>query len=90
MPDTSPEKTPNFKGLVEAANSIILSMSKDGIVTYINPFGIEFFGFAPEEIMGRSPSETIAPSSFQGIVVPGPFVPLLKIPRPTPVTPMRI
>ncbi|HCY87957.1 MAG TPA: hypothetical protein DHV36_22665, partial [Desulfobacteraceae bacterium] len=54
--------TPNYRGLVEAANSIILSMDTRGAISYINPFGLSFFGFEPDEIIGRSPLETIVPA----------------------------
>ncbi|WDP88455.1 MAG: EAL domain-containing protein [Desulfobacter sp.] len=53
--------SPNFRGLVEAANSIILSLDREGKITYINPFGLKFFGYAPEELMGRSPVGRIVP-----------------------------
>ncbi|MCG8635000.1 MAG: EAL domain-containing protein [Desulfobacterales bacterium] len=58
---------PNYQGLVEAANSIILSMDIRGTITYINPFGVAFFGFAEDELVGRSPVGTImADEDFDG------------------------
>lgn len=58
----SPAGVPNYQGLVEAANSIILSMDSLGRITYVNPFGVEFFGYPPEEIIGCSLMETIVPA----------------------------
>ncbi len=54
----------NYKGLVEAANSIIISMNPKGEVTFINPFGLEFFGFSEAEMLGRPVLQTICPESF--------------------------
>ncbi|MEH0020709.1 MAG: EAL domain-containing protein [Desulfobacter sp.] len=53
--------SPNYCGLVEAANSIILSMDRRGRITYINRFGIDFFGFREDELVGHSPLATIIP-----------------------------
>ncbi|MGZ4903016.1 MAG: PAS domain S-box protein [Halobacteriota archaeon] len=42
-----------YRTLVETANSIILTMSTDGIVTFINDYGAHFFGYAPLELIGK-------------------------------------
>lgn len=59
-----PKDFPNYQGLVEAANSIILSIDSRGNISYINPFGIDFFGFAEDELIGCSPVGTIVPDRF--------------------------
>ena len=43
---------PDYRALVEAANSIILSVDRLGRIAYVNPFGLSFFGFKEDEISG--------------------------------------
>jgi len=47
--------------LIENANSIILEMDSAGKVIFMNNFGLKFFGFAEEELLGRSVVGTIVP-----------------------------
>ncbi len=51
----------NYRDLVENTNSIILRWDTEGIIRFINRYGLEFFGFEPEEMIGRSVMETIVP-----------------------------
>ena len=37
-----------YRELVETANSIILKADRDGRITYMNDFGLKFFGYEPE------------------------------------------
>lgn len=53
----------NYRTLVEGANSIILRMSTDGKVLFLNAFGERFLGFASSEIVGRSVIGTIVPET---------------------------
>jgi PAS domain S-box-containing protein len=48
--------------LVENANSIILEMNTSGNVTFINKFGLEFFGYGEAEILGHNVVGTIVPA----------------------------
>ena len=50
-----------YRDLVENANSIILRWSPAGEITFINEFGVKFFGYAEEELLGRRLAETIVP-----------------------------
>ena len=50
-----------YRDLVENANSIILRWSPAGEITFINEFGLKFFGYAEEELLGRRLAETIVP-----------------------------
>ena len=43
----------NYRELVEAANSIIMRLDNQGIIRFINAFGLRFFGYTREELMGR-------------------------------------
>ena len=52
-----------YHELVENANSIILRWAADGTVTFLNEFGLKFFGYAESEIVGRPVMETIVPET---------------------------
>jgi len=52
-----------YRMLVEHANSIILRMDINGGVLFFNEFAREFFGYAEEEILGRSVVGTIVPKT---------------------------
>jgi PAS domain S-box-containing protein len=52
-----------YRELVESANSIILKMDTDGIITFINEFGQQFFGYTEEELTGRHVVGTIMPET---------------------------
>lgn len=50
-----------YTELVRNARSIITTMDKDGKFTYMNTFGLDFFGYTEEEIFGKTALETIVP-----------------------------
>jgi len=50
-----------YRELVQSANSIILRWKRDGTITFINDYGLRFFGFQAEELLGRSVFDTIMP-----------------------------
>ena len=52
-----------YRMLVEHANSIILRMDRNGVVSFINEFAQKFFGFTADEIAGRSVVGTIVPET---------------------------
>ena len=53
----------NYRDVVENANSVILRWDTEGNIIYLNPFGISFFGYAMEEIMGKNVVGTIVPET---------------------------
>lgn len=53
----------NYRTLVESANSVILRMTPDGKVAFINAFGERFLGYAADEILGKSIIGTIVPAT---------------------------
>ncbi len=53
----------NYEELVQSANSIILRWDTSGVILFMNPFGLDFFGYREEEIIGRNVMETIVPST---------------------------
>lgn len=57
------ESERKYRELVQHANSIILRWTRDGRITFMNEFGLKFFGYAPEEIIGRHVVGTIVPET---------------------------
>jgi len=55
------ESESKYRELVELAKSIIFKWDAEGKVAWMNEYGLKFFGFAEEEIIGRSVYETIVP-----------------------------
>jgi len=50
-----------YKELVENANSIIAKFDKESRIISMNEYGLEFFGYKEEEIIGKTWAETILP-----------------------------
>ena len=50
-----------YRELVENANSIILRLTPEGAITFINEFGLKFFGYTEEELLGRHAVGSIVP-----------------------------
>ncbi len=57
------ESERKYRELVENANSIILRWKSDGTVVFLNKFGLDFFGYREEEIIGRHVVGTIVPET---------------------------
>jgi PAS domain S-box-containing protein len=55
------ESERKYRELVEHANSIILRWTQDGRVTFLNEYGLKFFGYTSEEIIGQHVMGTIVP-----------------------------
>jgi len=52
-----------YREMVENSNCIILDMDTSGNVTFINSFGLKFFGFGWKELIGRNIMGTIVPET---------------------------
>jgi PAS domain S-box-containing protein len=52
-----------YRTLVENAGSIILTMDRDGNITFFNRYAEEIFGFERREVLGRNVVGTIVPGS---------------------------
>ncbi|MHB1001926.1 MAG: SpoIIE family protein phosphatase [Armatimonadota bacterium] len=52
-----------YRLLVESANSIILQITTSGILTYINKYGLNFFGYEEEELIGHNVIDKITPKT---------------------------
>jgi len=57
------ESERKYRELVEHANTIILRWTHDGRITFLNEFGLRFFGYSAEEIIGRHVIGTIVPTA---------------------------
>ena len=57
------ESEEEYRSLVQSANSIILRMTPDGKILFLNRYGIQFFGYELEEILGNNIVGTIVPYS---------------------------
>ena len=55
------ESEEQYRELVESSNSIIMRVDKDLNITYMNEFGLEFFGYTAEEIIGKNVIGTTIP-----------------------------
>ncbi len=50
-----------YRDLVESANCIILRMSRNGEITFVNEFAQTLFGYSEEELLGKNVVGTIVP-----------------------------
>lgn len=55
------ESEQKYRELVENVNSIIFKWDANGKILFFNDYGLKFFGFSLEEVLGRSVFETIIP-----------------------------
>jgi PAS domain S-box-containing protein len=56
------ETSIKYQQLIENVNSIILHIDLTGKILFINTFGLKFFGYEPEELIGKSVIGTIFPA----------------------------
>ena len=56
-----------YKFLVENLNSIIVSLDREGRITFLNRYGQRFFGYSEKEILGKPMLGTLTPlTGFHG------------------------
>jgi len=55
------ESERKYRELVEHANSIILRWTPDGCLTFVNEYGLKFFDFTAEQLIGQHVVGTIVP-----------------------------
>ncbi|MDW7998779.1 MAG: PAS domain S-box protein, partial [Thermodesulfovibrio sp.] len=55
------ESEQRYREVVDNATSVILRLSIDGKINFINKFGVEFFGFSYDELIGKDVIGTIVP-----------------------------
>jgi PAS domain S-box-containing protein len=56
------ESDKRYKELVQAAKVIMIIINSSGEIIFMNEWGLSFFGFSKEELIGRSVFDTIAPA----------------------------
>jgi PAS domain S-box-containing protein len=56
----------NYRELVETANSIIIKMDQNGILTFVNDFAQKFFGYTQKELIGQNVKIIVPPSESTG------------------------
>jgi PAS domain S-box-containing protein len=47
------ESERKYRELVESARNIIITLNTDGIITFINEYGAQFFGYTVDELIGE-------------------------------------
>ena len=57
-----------YRQLIESANDIIYRLDENGFLTYVNPIGLEKFGYRPEESMGRRFVDFIHPDYKEAVI----------------------
>jgi PAS domain S-box-containing protein len=55
-----------YQELVETSNSIIMRIDKDLKITYMNEFGLKFFGYTANQLIGRNVIGTTLPAKDSG------------------------
>jgi PAS domain-containing protein len=55
------ESEERYRDLVQGACIIILKFNTDGLLTFVNDYALEFFGFAEDELIGKPLIGTIVP-----------------------------
>jgi diguanylate cyclase (GGDEF)-like protein/PAS domain S-box-containing protein len=62
LPCPDPDEI-SYRELVQSANTIVLRWDLQGRVTFLNDYGLEFFGYRCDELVGRSVVGTIVPET---------------------------
>lgn len=60
------ESEQKYRELVQLANSIILRWNAEGIITFMNEYGLRFFGYTADELCNRHVIGTIVPYTESG------------------------
>ncbi len=60
-----------YQELVQSSNSIILRLDRQGKILFINQYGLDFFGFTGDELIGHSLLGTILPKRHQSEKIVG-------------------
>ncbi len=48
-----------YKNLIENINSIIMTVNPDGTITYCNPYGLKYYGYEKDELIGNTVQKTV-------------------------------
>jgi PAS domain S-box-containing protein len=61
------ESRKKYRGLVEKVNDWVWEIDADGVYTYSSPRALDLLGYAPEEIVGRTPFDLMPPAEVQRV-----------------------
>jgi PAS domain S-box-containing protein len=61
------ESHKKYRGLVEKINDWVWEIDADGVYTYVSPRARELLGYAPEEIVGKTPFDLMPPAEAQRV-----------------------
>lgn len=64
----------NYRQLVQSANSIIFRMDAEGRFTFFNDYGLDFFGYTRDEMLGMRYQDTLATEDGSDVSGPGGIV----------------
>ena len=61
------ESRKKYRGLVEKVNDWVWEIDADGVYTYSSPRALDLLGYAPEEIVGKTPFDFMPPAEAQRV-----------------------
>jgi PAS domain S-box-containing protein len=61
------ESRKKYRGLVEKVNDWVWEINAAGVYTYVSPRAQELLGYAPEEIVGKTPFDFMPPAEAQRV-----------------------
>ena len=61
------ESRKKYRGLVEKINDWVWEIDANGVYTYSSPRSLELLGYAPEEIVGKTPFDFMPPAEAQRV-----------------------
>ncbi len=61
------ESRKKYRGLVEKVNDWVWEIDADGVYTYSSPRALDLLGYAPEEIVGRTPFDLMPSAEAQRV-----------------------
>ena len=61
------ESRKKYRGLVEKVNDWVWEIDADGVYTYSSPRVLDLLGYAPEEIVGKTPFDFMPPAEAQRV-----------------------
>jgi PAS domain S-box-containing protein len=65
--DALAESRKRYRGLVEKINDWVWEVDADGVYTYVSPRALELLGYAPEEIVGKTPFDFMPPAEAERV-----------------------
>ncbi len=65
--DAVAESRMRYRGLVEKINDWVWEIDADGVYTYVSPRARELLGYAPEEIVGKTPFDLMPPAEARRV-----------------------